>query len=119
MPARLNSGDGLPLTALRTKAAFLLAPLVLAVVLAALSAAFIRGGGDPANVTLYESRQEVGRTTQRQALQRVEERVGFAPIVPAEFPVAGLALARADSGLPGEPDVDAPVSQPQELVVIA
>ena len=129
MPARLNSGDGLPLTALRTKAAFLLAPLLLAAVLFGLWAAFIRGGGDPANVTLYESQQEVGRMTQRQALQRVEERVGFAPIVPTEYPVDGLTMARADSGLPDESDVDAPISSlwfvnreqppPQELVVIA
>jgi hypothetical protein len=114
---------------LRPKAVLLLAPLLLAAVLLGLWAAFFRDEGGSRNVIVHESGQEVARTTKSEALQRVRERVGFVPIVPAEFPIDGLTLTRVDSGLADEPSVDAPISSlwfvnreqtnPQELVVIA
>ena len=88
---------------------FIVPPLLLLGVLA--WAAWLQGGPEPTNVTIYEGNLPVAVGTSSQALEAVAERAGFEPIVPRRFPFGGLSLVGARAVLP--PDVVAGAERTQ------
>jgi hypothetical protein len=71
---------------------------------------WLRDDGEAVNVTLREAGMDIALVTRTEALRRVEERVGFRPIVPGPLPVDGLSLVRVDSAVPPDAGFAAPAS---------
>lgn len=79
-----------------------------AATLAVVAGILIAGGDDgPANVTVREENTTTALTTRSDALNRVQDRVGYRPVVP-ELPVEGVHLRVVTSWLPGTSDAEHP-----------